>query len=164
MAWPGSGVPGSTSSPTLGSITLNARRCAGFAVDRVQHDFGIDLYVSTYDDAGAVENGFLLVQVKATDRLSLLADRQTIALRVARADLDSWLGDVLPVILVTYDAQMGVAYCLHVQSYLARLGVATPRGLAGTVTVHLTTTDRLDAAAFRRFAARNNANIREGAS
>ena len=87
---------------------------AGYAVDRVQHDYGIDLSVSTYDAAGAIENGFLLVQVKATDHLSLLADQQTIALRVERADLDWWLGGPLPVIVVLYDAQADVAYCLDV--------------------------------------------------
>jgi len=36
--------------------------------------------------------------------------------------------------------------------------------LAGTITVHLTTADRLDAAAFRRFAARKNAIVQGGAS
>ncbi len=137
---------------------------AGFAIDRVQPDYEVDSYVSTYDDSGAVENGYLLVQVKATDHLTMLADQRTVAQRVERADVDWWVGDLLLVVLVVYDAQNDVAYCLDVQPYFAHRGIVAPGGLTGAVTIHLPIADRLDAAAFRRFAARKNAIVREGAS
>lgn len=132
---------------------------AGFAADRVEHDYGIDLFVSTYDDSGGIENGYLLIQVKATDHLPLLADRQTVTLRAERSDIDWWIGELLPVILVVYDAQADVAYFSDVQAYFARQATPTPSEWARTISVHLTTADRLDAAAFRRFATRKNAIV-----
>jgi Domain of unknown function (DUF4365) len=60
--------------------------------------------MTTYDRNGEVENGEVLYQLKATDRLKRTADGQTILFRVARADLRSWLGEPMPVILVVYDA------------------------------------------------------------
>jgi hypothetical protein len=52
-------------------------------VDRVWHDYGIDLYVYAHGEDGGIENGNILVQAKATDRLRVLADQRTISVRVA---------------------------------------------------------------------------------
>src|SRR5262245_7182601 len=41
----------------------------GWSVDRVQHDYGVDLSMSTYSEAGEIENGRVLLQVKATRHL-----------------------------------------------------------------------------------------------
>jgi hypothetical protein len=130
---------------------------AGFAVDRVQQDYGIDLYVYIFDVAGGAETGHLLVQVKATDHLTVLADQQTVAVRVERADMDRWFGELLPVILVMYDAQADVAYWLHVQSYFAGRLVSEHGDPRLTTTLHLSRADRLDTSSFRRLAARKNA-------
>ncbi len=40
---------------------------AGFAVQRIVRDYGIDLFLATYDHSGSVENGEIRVQLKATD-------------------------------------------------------------------------------------------------
>ena len=39
----------------------------GYSVERRVHDYGIDLVILTYDPQGNVENGEILVQLKATD-------------------------------------------------------------------------------------------------
>jgi len=44
---------------------------AGHAVDRIQHDYGLDLMVFTYTARGEIENGNYWVQVKATAKLRL---------------------------------------------------------------------------------------------
>src|SRR6185437_14889557 len=73
----------------------------GFSVDRVQHDYGYDLTMSTYrDDTGEFEPGLIFIQVKATDRLPQLADGRTIPWLVSRRDLKLWLAEKYPVILV----------------------------------------------------------------
>jgi len=63
-------------------------RC-GFSVERVFHDYGLDLYMSTYDSAGEAENGMVLFQLKATDHLKLRADGEALLLRIERTD---WIG------------------------------------------------------------------------
>ena len=41
----------------------------GFSVERVEHDYGIDLVLFTYDANGEIENGQVYLQLKATDNL-----------------------------------------------------------------------------------------------
>src|SRR5439155_4082722 len=76
----------------------------GFSVERVRHDYGLDLILFTYDPQGEVESGEIFLQLKATDRVQLVAKGKFIAYRLERTDLHSWLSQFLPVILVVYDA------------------------------------------------------------
>jgi hypothetical protein len=39
----------------------------GFSVERVVHDYGIDLLLSTYSRGGVIQNGYVALQLKATD-------------------------------------------------------------------------------------------------
>ena len=58
-------------------------RC-GFTVERVVHDYGVDLYLTTYNAAGEVESGLVLLQLKATDHLRRTADGTAILFRIER--------------------------------------------------------------------------------
>ena len=51
----------------------------GYTVERVIHDYGIDMLLYTYTPEGEVENETVGIQLKATDHLLLSRDRQTIA-------------------------------------------------------------------------------------
>jgi hypothetical protein len=72
----------------------------GFTAERVVHDYGVDVYRTTYNTLGEVENDFVLFQLKATDRLKRTSDSSAIVFPLARADLDWWLVETFPVILV----------------------------------------------------------------
>ena len=124
----------------------------GFSVERVVHDYGIDLQMFTYNSQGEVEGGWVLMQVKATDHLRLLADGKTLALALDRADLQLWLREPDPVILVVYDAAGDRAFWLYVQAYFE---VKRPINLftaPGRVTVRIPTSNRLNQRAVQRFA------------
>src|SRR5262249_11030256 len=41
----------------------------GYTVEKIVHDYGYDLLLFTFDAKGYVENGFVFLQVKATDSL-----------------------------------------------------------------------------------------------
>jgi hypothetical protein len=71
--------------------------------------------------------------------------------RVERADLNRWMAETYPVILVVYDAQADVGYWLYVQAHFAS-GRARA-GASRTVTVQIPAANVLDEAAVRRFAA-----------
>ena len=128
-----------------------ALRC-GFTVERIVHDYGIDLTLSTYSASGEIENGLVYIQLKATDRLRVRDNQPTIAFQVRRADLELWLRDPLPCILIVYDARADVAYWLYVQAYFAQLISFNLAEAGETVTVHLPKTNVVDEAAIRRFA------------
>jgi hypothetical protein len=115
------------------------------------HDYGIDLALYTYNAEGEIENGAIYLQLKATDDLHTLQDEQTIALEVERADLEYWLEEPMPVMLVLYDAKAGTAYWLYVQSHFRMRPGFNLSETGGTVTVHLSKASVLDGGAMRRF-------------
>ncbi len=59
----------------------------GFAVNRPDTDYGIDLVMLTYDDQGGVEPGQVLFQIKATDSRQLLKVGPFISHRIEVTDL-----------------------------------------------------------------------------
>jgi hypothetical protein len=93
----------------INHLERHVLRC-GFVAERIQHDYGLDLVVFTFNERGEVENGQVLLQVKATDDLPPLQDGQRIAFPLAREDLRHWLRETDPVILVLYDGRKDQAY------------------------------------------------------
>lgn len=118
---------------------------------RVTRDYGIDVYMTTFNDPGEVENGHVLFQLKATDRLTRTADGQSALLRIECSALDRWLRETYPTVLVLYDAATEVAYWLYVQAYFR--GPKAPPIRGQTVTVHLPLVNVLNAEAMRGFRA-----------
>jgi hypothetical protein len=125
---------------------------AGFVIDKVAHDYGIDLEIRTFNRRGEVEQGKIPVQVKATDRLTLDSGKSSVACRIKRADLLYWLAEPLPVILVAYDARKDTAYWLYVQAYFAGQTGFHLFAAGREVTVRIPTNQVLDANAIRAFA------------
>jgi hypothetical protein len=122
-------------------------------VERIEHDYGVDLMLFTYNADGEIENGHILVQLKATDDLKMLLDQQTIAFPVKRADLGFWLDEPMPCLLVVYDAQNDIAYWLYLQAYFENQPEFDLSQTGDTITVHIPTVNTVDQAAVRNFAA-----------
>ena len=120
----------------------------GYTVQRNHHDYGIDLDVTTFNEDGEIEEGKILLQLKASDRLVVRSDG-TVACRVERKHLTSWLAQPLPVLLIVYDAVQDQAFWLYVQSYFRKHGRAT---LFATVSLPIPTANVVDPSAMRRFA------------
>jgi hypothetical protein len=133
----------------------------GFAVNRLETDYGIDMLMLTYNDEGEVESGHVLFRVKATDTLQLLQDEQTIVCRIEVADLKSWQDEWMPVLLVVYDGQNDKAYWLYVQQYLAEKNVSGEDLLAeqDRVTVRIPRKNRLGRKAVEQFREFRNQHV-----
>ena len=58
----------------------------GHTVERPRHNYGYELYLTTYDANGEPEDGEVRMQLKATDALPLLKDGQAISWKVLRSD------------------------------------------------------------------------------
>jgi hypothetical protein len=120
----------------------------------IQHDYGYDVFMTTYNPNGEIQQGWVYFQVKATSRLPLLKDRETISWTISRRDLKLWLSENYPVILVIYHAPRDRAYWLDVQDYFSG-----PRGLAlfspgETINVQISTSQMLDRRAIHKIARR----------
>jgi hypothetical protein len=126
-------------------------RC-GWVVERIIYDYGLDLAISTFDRSGQVQEGPILLQLKATHRLRLRPGATVIPFRVERTDVGRWLAEVFPVILIVYDASKDIAYWLYVQSYFRRLPGFNLFAAGQTITVYLPVTNVPTPAAVRQFA------------
>jgi hypothetical protein len=123
-----------------------------WTVERKRYDYGVDLLMDTYNANGEVENGRVAFQLKATDTLKRSADGKAILLGLEWRDLLFWLNELIPVILVLYDAQEDRAFWLYVQDYFRRQGWAKRAGRTTTVTVRIPRDNLLVEAAVRQFA------------
>lgn len=140
---------------SVNHVERHALQC-GFSVERIEHDYGTDLILFTYDTHGEIENEQIYIQLKATETLRMLADGQTIAFAVERADLDLWVRQAMPHILIVYAADENKAYWLYVQAYVESLPGLTLQQTGRTVTVHLPKANEVNEAAIRRFAQYKN--------
>ena len=126
-------------------------RC-GWTVERTRHDYGLDLYLETYNIDGEGENGWVRFQLKATDSLRRSADGTVIPLRLEWRDLLFWLNEAEPVMLLLYDAREDRAYWLYVQEYFRQTQWTTRASAASTMTVRVPADNVLDEASVRLFA------------
>jgi hypothetical protein len=123
-----------------------------YSVERRAHDYGIDLVVFTYDSNGEVENGEVLFQLKATDRLKTVSAGQEVTFRLDRADLLAWLNEPMPVILVVYDAVAEEGYWLYVQAYFSKRQRSVRKRGSASISVRIPQTNVLNQTAIRQFA------------
>jgi Domain of unknown function (DUF4365) len=127
---------------------------AGFVVERIVHDYGIDLELLTFTADGEVEEGKILMQLKASDRMTIRTDRKTFPFRLERRDLVQWLAQPMPVILVIYDAAKERAFWLYLQDYFRKRSRFSLFTAGKTATVRIPTMNVVNVSAmgsFRRF-------------
>jgi hypothetical protein len=125
----------------------------GFALARVERDYGIDATMYTYSDSGEIENGDVRFQLKATDHLPILKDGKAIALRLEAQHLRYWAVEPYPVMVVLYDAQRDRAYWLDIQQYLERHNELLDPDRE-TAAVRIPVSNRLNLRAINTFRAR----------
>jgi hypothetical protein len=121
-------------------------------VERVIRDYGLDLMLFTFTPAGELEGGTILLQVKGTERLTWQRGQARASFRIERRDLIGWLRQLLPVILIVYDATEDRAYWLHVQGHIAAQPGFNIFAAGEKVTVHLDARQALTPATIRHLA------------
>ena len=136
---------------SVNHVERHALLC-GYTGERKRHDYGIDLEIETYNAHGEVDNGFISVQLKATERLTVRSAAMSFSFRVERADLRRWLDEPMPVLLVVYDYAADAAYWIYVQSYFEQQAGFDPSRGPATVTIRVPVSQCVDAASMREFA------------
>lgn len=109
---------------------------AGYVLDVPIADYGFDGLITTFDGDGCIESGTISVQFKATDHLRVLADGR-IAVRLDNRDIDFWLGNFFPVIVVIFDARQETSYYLSVQEHFKAHPLTSDQRRRATLTVHI---------------------------
>lgn len=88
---------------------------AGFTSEAVSKDYGYDVTVNTFDEAGLIEGGAILIQLKAAEVLTPHADGLHFAFDLDMRDYDLWTEEPNPVFLILYEAttrRAGLTGCL----------------------------------------------------
>jgi hypothetical protein len=107
----------------------------GHTATPLRHDYGTDLLVETFDEAGHIENGFIRVQLKAGNKLRYSKDGSYISFDIEAKHYHMWIEEEFPVFLILYDAHKVAAYYLYVQEYFGK--AKKPRKDAKTITVRV---------------------------
>lgn len=130
----------------------------GHAADEPRPDYGYDIVVTTFDykgdvnyRRGEVENGFIFIQLKATDNLHLIKNGTIVSYNIERKHAIYWHGESNPVYLVVYSVAEKVAYWLHMQPYLWADTFKMPPDTQEKFAVHLPRTQVLSAATVDEF-------------
>jgi hypothetical protein len=103
----------------------------GHTGQRVEHDYGYDLTMISYDEQGFVEPGSIYIQLKAAETLEASGTDYLFDLDIR--DYNLWRLELMPVVLVLFDASRRKAYWLHVQRYFRQDPSRQPRKAAKTV-------------------------------
>ncbi len=145
---------------SVNHVERHALQC-GFTVERIRHDYGVDLELNFYDEHGYCKNGRVLVQLKATDRIEMREGGASVAVTVDARDLQLWNGSLDPVILIVFDTATDRAYWLYVQAHLgADEDQRSSKRLTRTVLVPVANV--VDASAMRTFSRFNDRILSQG--
>lgn len=79
--------------------------------------YSYDGHVFTFDETGQTEDGIFFIQVKATDHLRFSKQKNGYILKLDKRDLELWLDEDMPVVVVLYDAQNDTGFYLDLEAY-----------------------------------------------
>jgi hypothetical protein len=117
----------------------------GHTVQRIDDDYGYDLFVTTFDAKGFPEQGVVFLQVKAAEKHQIVKTDFVFDLDVR--DYNLWIREEMPVILILFDAAREQAVWLPVQRYFRSDVSRRPRKGAKTVRVRIPVKQAWDGAA-----------------
>jgi len=108
-----------------------------FTIEPTRADYGYDLTIYTFDDAGQYENGNMFIQLKATDKPKIDPNKGEVIFRISRRDISTWESEPFPAYLVVFDAAQGKAYAIYLQRYFATAGISSAAMRGASVEVRL---------------------------
>lgn len=100
-------------------------------------DYGYDGSITTFDSNGEIENGYVFIQLKATDHLSKLKNAAGLRYTLSKQHIDLWHDEPMPVYLVLFDAIKEVAYWLYLQRYFAKQRIDPAKITGKSLTVYI---------------------------
>ncbi len=122
---------------------------AGFTYEVVIKDYGYDLTVNTFDHDGLIEGAARVIQLKASEILTMHGDRVNYSFDLDMRDYNLWVKEPNPVFLIRYEATSRRAYWLYVQQYLKGGTAPKPKPAAKSVGIKIPKTNKVRTDFFR---------------
>jgi hypothetical protein len=92
----------------------------GAIIQRYFHDYGYDGEIQTFDEKGLFETGYILFQLKSTDFPKLSKNEKSLLFDLSKRDLELWLFETVPVVLVLYCANWDKAYFIELTTHFKK--------------------------------------------
>lgn len=113
----------------------------GYSIEPIAKDYGYDMMIYTYNSKGEFENGTIYAQLKARDEPKLVRNNNYISLSLDKRDLNLWCKELLPVLIIVYDAKKKKAYWEYVQRYFENLDGFDKKNIKTGKTIHIPLTN-----------------------
>ena len=89
----------------------------GSIVQRYFKDYGYDGEIQTFDENGLYETGYALFQLKSTDFPKLNKTQDVLLFDLSKRDLELWLFENIPVVVILYCANWDKAFYVELATY-----------------------------------------------
>jgi hypothetical protein len=86
-------------------------------IQRYFEDYGYDGEIHTFDADGFYEIGYALFQLKSTDKITFSKSKNAVVFDLSKRDLELWLYETAPVLVILYDAKADKSYFVELQAY-----------------------------------------------
>ena len=120
----------------------------GYSVESPASDYGYDLVMKTHDSDGFIEAGTVYIQLKSSD--NLVHSNGIYSFDMDIRDYNLWRAELMPVVLILFDAIARRAYWLPVQQYFRENPTRRPRPGAKTIRVHVARRQSINRRALRK--------------
>ncbi len=90
---------------------------SGCLLYRYYDDYGYDGAIHLFSHSGEIKNGQVQFQLKSTDHINYLPEKDVFTFDLSDVDLELWLSNNYTVLLILYDARKNKAYYLDLQEY-----------------------------------------------
>jgi hypothetical protein len=131
----------------------------GHTTQRVDKDYGYDLFLITFDERGYAEPGLVWLQLKAAETLRLV--RANYVFDVDIRDYNLWRLEELPVFLILFDAGRRRGYWLDIQRYFEENPARRPKKSAKMVRVRVPARQVVTRRAIAKMRARKEELLRQ---
>lgn len=92
----------------------------GSIIQRYFTDYGYDGEIQTFDEKGFFETGYALFQLKSTDYPKLTKNESALLFDLSKRDLELWLFETVPVVLIIYCANWDKAYYVELATHFKK--------------------------------------------
>jgi hypothetical protein len=107
----------------------------GHTAQRLEKDYGYDLFLFTFDEQGYAEPGLVSLQLKAAETLPAVGPNYVFDLDIR--DYNLWMLERWPIILILFDASQRRAFWLPIQRYFRDNPARRPKRGAKEVRVRV---------------------------
>ncbi len=122
-----------------------------YSVEIFVKDYGYDLNIYTYSDKGEIETCNIYMQLKATDKIKLIRKNRFASFSIDKRDLNLWLEEPMPCILVLYDAINNKAYWSYLQATLENHPSFDINNVKERYSINIPVSNRINKSSLKRF-------------